>query len=159
MNTKDFMAAAIEEARKGMLKGAGGPFGSVVVKDGKIIGRSSNKVFETNDPTAHAEIMAIRDAAQYLGSAELKSCIIYSLGEPCPMCMGAIYWSGIEKLYFANTREEAEAIGFRDTVIYKELSLPAHQRTIPGIHIPSDEAGRLFSEWNDCTDKQDLPQT
>jgi guanine deaminase len=154
-----FMQQAIAAARTGMEEGSGGPFGSVVVKDGKIVGRSSNKVFETNDPTAHAEVMAIRDAAKNLGTAELTGCEIYSLGEPCPMCMAAIYWARIEKVYFANTKEEAAHVGFDDTLIYKELALPYHQRTMSMQHTPSDDAKKLFSDWDKYVDKTDLPQT
>jgi len=154
-----FMEEAIREARVGMEQGSGGPFGSIVVKDGSIIGRSSNKVFETNDPTAHAEVMAIRDAAKNLGTAELSGCEIYSLGEPCPMCMAAIYWARIEKVYFANTKEEAAKVGFDDTMIYKELALPYHQRTMAMRHTPSDAAKELFTDWDRFIDKTDLPQT
>ena len=153
-----FMKEAIREASKGMEQGSGGPFGSVIVKDGTIVGRSSNKVFETNDPTAHAEIMAIRDAAKNLATAELTGCEIYSLGEPCPMCMAAIYWARIEKVYFANTKEEAARVGFDDTIIYKELAMPYHQRTLSMQHIPLPEAKNLFNDW-EYVDKKDLPQT
>lgn len=153
------MQEAIIEARKGMEQGSGGPFGSVVVKDGKIVGRSSNKVFETNDPTAHAEVMAIRDAARNLGTAELNGCEIYSLGEPCPMCMAAIYWARIECVYFANSKEEAARVGFDDTMIYRELALPYQQRTLSMSHMPSDDAKQLFADWDRYVDKTDLPQT
>lgn len=154
-----FMQEAINEARHGMKQGYGGPFGSVVVKDGKIIGRSSNRVFETNDPTAHAEMMAIRDAAATIGSAELSGCTIYSVGEPCPMCMAAIYWACIEKVYFANTKEEAANVGFDDSKIYRELAMPFYKRTMPILHTPSEYAKRLFIEWDETIDKTDLPQT
>ena len=153
------MEEAVRVAKEGMVKGKGGPFGSVVVKDGKIVGRSSNKVFETNDPTAHAEVMAIRDASKNLSTAELNGCEIYSLGEPCPMCMAAIYWARIEKVYFANTKEEAAKVGFDDTMIYKELSMPYHQRTMSMQHTPSEKAKKLFTEWDKYVDKEDLPQT
>jgi guanine deaminase len=154
-----FMDEAIRIAREGVEKGSGGPFGSVIVKDGKIVGKSCNKVFETNDPTAHAEVMAIRDASKNLDTAELTGCEIYSLGEPCPMCMAAIYWARIEKVYFANTKEEAAKVGFDDTMIYKELSTPVHQRTMSMKHTPSEEAQKLFKEWDKYVDKEDLPQT
>ncbi len=156
---EQFMAEAIEVARLGMESCKGGPFGSVVVKDGKVVGKSSNKVFETNDPTAHAEVMAIRDASRNLGTAELNGCEIYSLGEPCPMCMAAIYWARIEKVYFANTKEEAARLGFDDSFIYKELSLPYSQRTLSMEHLASIEARQLFEHWDRNVDKTDLPQT
>ena len=156
---KDFMEEAIRIAKAGVANGSGGPFGSVVVKDGKIIGKSSNMVFETNDPTAHAEVMAIRDASKQLNSAELTDCEIYSLGEPCPMCLAAIYWARIEKVYFANTKEEAAKVGFDDTMIYKELAMPYHQRTLSMEHTPSEKAKALFTTWDRHIDKEDLPQT
>ena len=156
---KDFMEEAIRIAKAGVANGSGGPFGSVVVKDGNIIGKSSNMVFETNDPTAHAEVMAIRDASKQLNSAELTGCEIYSLGEPCPMCLAAIYWARIEKVYFANTKEEAARVGFDDTMIYKELAMPYHQRTLSMEHTPSEKAKALFTTWDRHIDKEDLPQT
>jgi tRNA(Arg) A34 adenosine deaminase TadA len=156
---KEFMDEAIRIAKAGVANGKGGPFGSVVVKDGKIVGSSSNMVFETNDPTAHAEVMAIRDASKNLNTAELTGCEIYSLGEPCPMCLAAIYWARIEKVYFANTKEEAARVGFDDTMIYKELAMPYHQRTLSMQHTPSEEAKALFTTWDRYIDKEDLPQT
>ena len=153
------MEEAIRIAKAGVANGSGGPFGSVVVKDGNIIGKSSNMVFETNDPTAHAEVMAIRDASKQLNSAELTGCEIYSLGEPCPMCLAAIYWARIEKVYFANTKEEAAKVGFDDTMIYKELAMPYHQRTLSMEHTPSEKAKALFTTWDRHIDKEDLPQT
>ena len=156
---RDFMEEAIRIAKAGVANGSGGPFGSVVVKDGNIIGKSSNMVFETNDPTAHAEVMAIRDASKQLNSAELTGCEIYSLGEPCPMCLAAIYWARIEKVYFANTKEEAAKVGFDDTMIYKELAMPYHQRTLSMEHTPSEKAKALFTTWDRHIDKEDLPQT
>jgi tRNA(Arg) A34 adenosine deaminase TadA len=156
---KDFMKLAIAAARQGVEQGDGGPFGSVVVKDDEVVGVSSNKVFATNDPTAHAEVMAIRAASEKLGTADLSGCEIYSLGEPCPMCMAAIYWAGISKVYFANTKEDAARVGFDDSILYKELSLPYHKRTILMTHTPTDEAEDLFRDWDCCKDKTDLPQT
>jgi tRNA(Arg) A34 adenosine deaminase TadA len=155
----EFMDEAIRIAKAGVANGKGGPFGSVVVKDGKIVGSSSNMVFETNDPTAHAEVMAIRAASKNLGTAELTGCEIYSLGEPCPMCLAAIYWARIGKVYFANTKEEAAKVGFDDTMIYRELAMPYHQRTLSMHHTPSDEAKDLFTTWDRYIDKEDLPQT
>lgn len=156
---EQFMQEAVRAAQEGVEKGNGGPFGSVVVKDGKIVGRSSNMVFATNDPTAHAEVMAIRDASKNLGTAELTGCDIYTLGEPCPMCMAAIYWARIEKVYYANTKEQAARIGFDDSFIYKELSLSPQQRMMSMAHTPNDEAQKVFANWDKHVDKSDLPQT
>jgi len=155
----EFLQEAINDARMGMENGAGGPFGSVVVKNGKIVGRSSNKVFETNDPTAHAEVMAIRDAARNLNTAELTGCEIYSVGEPCPMCLAAIYWARIEAVFFANTKEDAATVGFDDKMIYTELAKPFHQRTLSMQHLPSGKAKELFLDWDKNVDKTELPQT
>jgi guanine deaminase len=156
---RSFMEEAVRIAREGVNAGHGGPFGSVVVKDGEIVGKSSNMVFATGDPTAHAEIMAIREASKTLGTPELKGCEIYTLGEPCPMCLAAIYWSGIEKVFFANTKKQAAEVGFDDSFIYRELSLPIAERCILMEHAPVKEAEKLFSEWDECVDKKDLPQT
>lgn len=153
------MNEVVRLAREGMEQGSGGPFASIVVKDGAIVGKSSNRVFETNDPTAHAEIEAIRDASRTLGTAELTGCEIYSLGEPCPMCMAAIYWARIEKVYFANTKEDAARVGFDDSAIYRELALPFSQRTMSMSHVPTDSARVLFRDWDKNIDKTDLPQT
>jgi len=154
-----YMNEAIAAAREGMAHKRGGPFGSVVVKDGVIVGRSCNKVFETNDPTAHAEIMAIRDACKNLGTAELTGCGIYTLGEPCPMCMAAIYWACIGKVYFANSKEDAAKVGFDDSMIYKELALPFQQRTLVMQQLSSESAKEIFRDWDRNVDKTDLPQT
>jgi len=156
---KKFMEEAVRLAEEGVAKGNGGPFGSVVVRNGEIVGRSSNMVFATNDPTAHAEVMAIRDASSRLGTAELTGCEIYTLGEPCPMCMAAIYWARIDKVYFANTKEEAASVGFDDSMIYKELTLPYGSRSISMRHAPLESAHRIFKQWDCCVDKKDLPQT
>lgn len=159
MEQKSFMQMAIDEARNGVEEGRGGPFGAIVVKDGKVIGKASNMVFATKDPTAHAEVMAIRDACKTIDSAELDGCEMYTLGEPCPMCMAAIYWSRIGKVYFANTKEQAAVVGFDDSFIYRELATPITGRCIPIQHAPDEDAVRLFSEWDKFVDKTDLPQT
>jgi guanine deaminase len=153
------MQRVVEIAGEGVKNGNGGPFASLVVHNGKIIAESCNMVFTTNDPTAHAEIMAIRLASQELGTAELNDCELYSLGEPCPMCMAAIYWAGIDKVYFANTKEEAANVGFDDSFIYRELSLAFDQRTLEIKHFPNENAKRLFSDWDCCVDKTGRPQT
>ena len=141
-----FLNEAIKEARKGMKANAGGPFGAVVVKNGKIVARGHNCVTSTNDPTAHAEMMAIRAACKKLKSFELKGCIIYSSCEPCPMCLGAICWARPKALYYAADRMRAAASNFDDAVIYREVPLSPGKRTlptvcikIPGHHVPFDE--------------------
>ena len=159
MGQVEFMQMAIDEARKGVEDGIGGPFGAVIVKDGKVIGKASNMVFATKDPTAHAEIMAIRDACKTLDNAELEGCEMYTLGEPCPMCMAAIYWSKISTVYFANTKEHAASIGFDDSFIYRELATPIKGRCIVIQHTPDEDAAMLFKEWDRDIDKTDLPQT
>lgn len=156
---QEMLEELVDLARAGVAEGRGGPFASIVVKEGRVVGRSCNRVFETNDPTAHAEIMAIRDASHNLQTAELTGCEIYSLGEPCPMCLAAIYWARIEKVYFANTKEEAARVGFDDTYIYRELALPFGRRTLTMTHVPVAQARELFQDWDRQVDKTDLPQT
>jgi tRNA(Arg) A34 adenosine deaminase TadA len=158
-NNQEFMREATEAARLGVANGDGGPFGSVVVKDGKVVGKSGNKVFATSDPTAHAEVMAIRDAAKNLGTPDLEGCEIYSLGEPCPMCMAAIYWARIGKVYYANTKEHAAQIGFDDSMIYRELAKGIKERELPMDHMPIAEAIELFEAWANSDNKEGLPQT
>ena len=130
---KKFMREAIQMAQNGMDNQEGGPFGAIIVKDGVIVGKGNNQVTSTNDPTAHAEMVAIRDACKNLGDFQLEDCVIYSSCEPCPMCLGAIYWARPKKLYFACSREDAAAIGFDDEFIYKEVPLPVDQLSL--IHI------------------------
>jgi len=142
-----FMQVAIELGRNGMLHNEGGPFGCVIVKEDVIVGRGWNKVIAHNDPTAHAEVTAIRDACSNLGSFQLEGCEIYTSCEPCPMCMGAIYWARPLKVYFANTRKDAANIGFDDSLIYDELNLPLDKRKIPTQCIGREEAIALFTEW------------
>ncbi|MCK4699640.1 MAG: nucleoside deaminase, partial [Bacteroidales bacterium] len=125
----------------------GGPFGAVIVKDGKIIAQGANEVTSTNDPTAHAEIVAIRKACKVLGSFQLDGCEIYTSCEPCPMCMGAIYWARPKRVFFAGSRKDAEEVGFDDSHIYKELSLPFSSRKIPIKQIMAEEARKIFEEW------------
>jgi guanine deaminase len=156
MDTREvFMRAAIEMGLQGMMNNEGGPFGCVVVKDGVIVGRGNNKVTSTNDPTAHAEVTAIRDACKNLGTFQLDDCEIYTSCEPCPMCMGAIYWARPNKVYYGNTREDAASIGFDDSMIYEELTLPIDQRKIVMECLGRDEAFKMFEAWAAKTDRTD----
>lgn len=131
----------------------GGPFGAVIVKDGKIIAEGSNKVTINNDPTAHAEVVAIRNAAQYLSDFNLSGCEIYTSCEPCPMCLSAIYWARIDKIYYANTREDAKDINFDDSLIYDEVALPIEKRKIPMIGLLRDEGLLAFKKWTNKENK------
>lgn len=142
-----FMNQAIKIARENIQSGNGGPFGAVIVKNGKIIGRGANSVTSHNDPTAHAEVMAIRDACKNLQSFQLDDCELYTSCEPCPMCLGAIYWARPKKIYFAATRAMAAEAGFDDSYIYDQIPLQLHQRDIPTIGIQSSEAKAVFEEW------------
>lgn len=152
-NTKKFMKEAIRLATENLKLKNGGPFGAIVVKDGKIIGKGMNTVTSTNDPTAHAEINAIREACNNLGSFQLDGCEIYSSCEPCPMCLGAIYWARPSKLYFAAGREDASGAGFDDSFIYEELKLPVEKRKIPTEQILKEEAAGVFKKWIDLDSK------
>ena len=131
----------------------GGPFGAIVVKDGKIVGRGNNRVLATNDPTAHAEVVAIRDACQNLGAFQLDDCEIYTSCEPCPMCLGAIYWARPKRVFFGCTRTDAADIQFDDDFIYKEITVPLDQRQIPMIPLLREEALVVFREWQEMADK------
>lgn len=154
MNPKDkFMHAAIQEAYKGMDNNEGGPFGCIVVKDGKIVGRGNNKVTSTNDPTAHAEVIAIRDACKTLNSFQLEDCDIYTTCEPCPMCLGAIYWARPNKVYFGSNKQDAAQAGFDDAFIYNELSLPFNERSIPFIQMAREISLKTFNYWDKKEDK------
>jgi len=148
-----FMARAIQLSIQNVRSGRGGPFGAVVVKDGKVIAEAVNQVTSTNDPTAHAEVLAIRLACQKFGSFELRGCDIYASCEPCPMCLGAIYWARIEKVYFGNFAADAAQIGFDDSAIYKELTHPHLQREIPMIQMMRDEALAAFRAWEEYPGK------
>lgn len=150
-----FMAEAIRLSEVYMLDGAGGPFGSVVVKDNKIIGRGWNNVIKGNDPTAHAEVMAIRAACTFLGSNELDGCALYTSCEPCPMCLGAIYWARLDKVYFANTSKDAAAVGFDDYFIYQELNVAMEDRKIPMLAMPNKAALAVFEKWKRMEDKRE----
>ena len=151
-NVEKFMRRAIELSVQSV-KSGGGPFGAVIVKDGKIIAEASNSVTKDNDPTAHAEVNAIRKAAKSLDTFDLSGCEIYTSCEPCPMCLGAIYWARLDKIYFANTRDDAKKIGFDDSFIYDEIPKPIDQRSIPTIQIMHNEALEAFKEWENKEDK------
>jgi guanine deaminase len=148
-----FMARAIQLSIEGVQSGRGGPFGAVIVKQGKIIAEAANQVTSTNDPTAHAEVLSIRKACEVLGCFELKTCELYTSCEPCPMCLGAIYWARISRIYFANTAEDAAKIGFDDSLIYCELKRPYSERRIPTLQIMREEALAAFRAWVDKPDK------
>jgi len=150
---KDFMYRAIEIARKGMNANHGGPFGCIIVKENKIIGEGSNRVTTSNDPTAHAEIVAIRNACKHLGTFQLTGCDIYTSCEPCPMCLGAIYWARPDHIYYAANREDAADAGFDDSFIYTEIPLPIDERSIPMKNIGRDAAVDLFENWKQKPDK------
>ena len=142
-----FMKIAIELSEYNVNQEQGGPFGAVIVKDGMIIARSANRVIQQNDPTAHAEIAVIRLACQELGTYNLTGCVIYTSCEPCPMCLGAIYWANIDKIYYANTKADAAVVGFNDHLIYSELNCEMEQRKIPFVQLLHDEALVAFKLW------------
>ena len=148
-----FMMEAIALSKEGMDKNEGGPFGCVVVKDDIIIGRGNNKVINDTDPTAHAEIVAIRDACKHLNSYQLTDCEIYTSCEPCPMCLGAIYWARPKIIYYGNTRNDAAKIGFDDSLIYEEIIAELTNRKIPLINIGRHQAVKVFDEWAVKDDK------
>jgi guanine deaminase len=152
-NHEKFMQMAIDLSEYNVREGQGGPFGAVIVKDGMVLARSANKVVPTNDPTAHAEISAIRLACQELGTFSLAGCEIYTSCEPCPMCLGAIYWARIDKIYYANTKADAAAIGFDDHFIYDELELPMEKRKLPVLQLMRDEALGVFKLWSENENK------
>lgn len=153
MQKEEFMREAIRLSIENVESGNGGPFGVVIVKDGKIIARGVNNVTSTNDPTAHAEVVAIRNACKELSSFQLDGCEIYTSCEPCPMCLGAIYWARPDKIYFGNTKNDAATIQFDDQFIYEELDLPLTQRKLPIEQLLHDEALVAFQKWADSTKK------
>lgn len=150
---RQFMLRAIELARAGMDNNDGGPFGCVVVKDGRIVGEGNNRVTSTNDPTAHAEVVAIREACQALDVFQLDGCSIYTSCEPCPMCLSAIYWARPAQVFYACTREDAAAVGFDDDFIYNEISLPNEDRERVMINLLREEGVALFQAWDAKADK------
>lgn len=153
MNHDQFMREAIQEAEAGLHAGRGGPFGCVIVRRGEIIARGSNRVTSTNDPTAHAEISAIRDACRTLQRFSLEDCELYASCEPCPMCLAAIYWARIPRLFYGNTREDAAAIGFDDAFIYEQLALPPERRAIDMKPLLREEAQAAFRAWHEKPDR------
>lgn len=150
---KTFMQEAINLAVDNVKSGRGGPFGAVIVKDNKIIARGSNLVTSTNDPTAHAEVMAIRNACKELGSFQLTGCDIYTSCEPCPMCLGALYWARPDRIFFGANKKDAADINFDDSFIYEEIPLPVEKRKIPTIQFMQNEALEAFKAWTDKDDK------
>lgn len=142
-----FMRIAIKLAEENVDKGLGGPFGAVIVKDGKLVAKSANKVTTTIDPTAHAEVSAIRLASKKLRTFDLSGCVIYTSCEPCPMCLGAIYWAKISKIYYGNTKHDAADVGFNDKFIYDELELSVEDRKLPVLQLLHDESIIAFRKW------------
>jgi guanine deaminase len=149
-----FMREAIRLSFETMRSNTGGPFGAVVVKDGKIIARGFNRVLETNDPTAHAEVVAIREACKVLEDYQLTGCSVYTSCEPCPMCLAAIYWARPDKVFFGNTKKDAAEIEFDDQFIYDEIDREFSQRKIPMIQLLREEALKAFEEWYQKTDRK-----
>ena len=153
MSQYTFMREAIKEAEAGMRGGRGGPFGCVIVRRGEVIARGQNRVTSTNDPTAHAEITAIREACAKLNTFSLPDCELYTSCEPCPMCLAAVYWARIPQLYYGNTRADAAAIGFDDDFIYQQIPLPPEKRSLAMQALLRDEAQNAFREWQTKPDK------
>jgi guanine deaminase len=155
MKTPEYwIAEAIALSQQNLNSEKGGPFGAIVVKDGEIIGRGFNQVTGTNDPTAHAEVVAIRDACRHLNDFSLAGCELYTSCEPCPMCLGAIYWARIRTVFYANTRSDAAAIGFDDELIYTEIPKHPDKRIIPMFHLPHKDAIKAFEDWHQMPGKQ-----
>jgi tRNA(Arg) A34 adenosine deaminase TadA len=153
MSAENHMRAALKEAETGMRAGRGGPFGCVIVRRGEIVARGSNRVTSTNDPTAHAEVTAIREACATLKTFQLDDCELYTSCEPCPMCLAAIYWARIPKIFYGNTRADAAAIGFDDDFIYQQIPLAPEARAIAMRPLLRDEAQGAFREWAAKADK------
>lgn len=153
VNKEKFMLEAINKAGENIISGKGGPFGAVVVREGKIIAVAGNLVTSTNDPTAHAEVVAIREACKTLDTFDLSGCEIYASCEPCPMCLGAIMWARIDKLYFAANRADASRAGFDDELFYTELALPADKRMLHPTQLLQNEANVVFDKWIENTNK------
>lgn len=150
---KKFMREAIRLSMENVQSGNGGPFGTVIVKNGKIIATGVNEVTKSNDPTAHAEMIAIRNACEKLNSFQLDGCDIYCSCEPCPMCLGAIYWARPKSIYFANSKKDAAEINFDDNVIYQEIKLPIHERKLTTTQLLRDEAQSVFLQWQESENK------
>lgn len=150
---KEFMSQAITLSAEHMRAGEGGPFGAVIVKDGRVLSQGHNRVTTSNDPTAHAEVVAIREACSALGDFSLEGCVIYTSCEPCPMCLSAIYWARLDAVYYANTRKDAASIGFDDDHIYDEIPKDVTERAIPMVHLELQQARDVFEEWRVKPDK------
>lgn len=150
---RGFMRRAIELSRIHMEGGEGGPFGAVIVKDGGILGEGWNRVTSSQDPTAHAEVVAIRAACARLGTFELRGCEIFTSCEPCPMCLAAIYWARLDRIWYANGRADAAAIQFDDEWLYREVALPLGERSLPARQLLRNEALAVFQAWNEKADK------
>lgn len=149
MANQKFMRMAIALSEENVLQNKKQPFGAVVVKNGEVVGKAHNEVDAQNDPTAHAEIVAIRRACQNLGIVRLEDCELYTSCEPCPMCIGAIYWSGLKRIYYANSKADAKKVGFSDQFIYEELERPLAERDLPMEQLLRDEAIEVFKAWDD----------
>ena len=152
---QEFIRRAIQLAKEGMDKNAGGPFGAVIVRNGKIVAEGYNKVTSTNDPTAHAEVTAIRNACKELKTFQLDDCILYTSCEPCPMCLGAIYWARFKKVFYALEQTDAATIGFDDQFIYDEIDKSKDARKIPFQQIGREEALPVFQEWDQKENRTD----
>ncbi len=152
MTNDELMREAIRLSEENVANG-GGPFGAVIARGGEIIATGVNRVTASNDPTAHAEVSAIRRAAQQLGTFNLAGCEIFTSCEPCPMCLGAIYWARLDRVYYANTKADAKAAGFDDSFIYDELALPRDRRKLPSVPMMRNEAIKVFEEWVRKEDK------
>ena len=150
---KEFMEHAIKLASDAVANNIGGPFGAVIVKDGVIIGRGNNQVLANNDPTAHAEVVAIRNACKNINNFQLDECEVFTSCEPCPMCLGALYWARVKRVVYANTRYDAAAIEFDDDFIYQEINTAFMHRQIPFVHFPHPKAIAVFKEWLGLEDK------
>lgn len=147
MDRNQFMRAAIALAEKNVAEGTGGPFGAVIVRDGQIIGEGTNRVTSANDPTAHAEVVAIRNACEKLGTYSLAGCEVYTSCEPCPMCLSAIYWARLDRIFYGNTKADAAEIDFDDAFLYTEIPKPITERTIPTQQMLHEESIRAFNAW------------
>ena len=150
---QEYMRRAIALSLRAIRTNRGMPFGAVIVRDGEVIAEAHNTVTSENDPTAHAEMNAIRAACAKLGTFRLEGCEIYASGEPCPMCLAAIYWARLDRIYYANRQEDANRVGFSDESFYREISLPPDRRRIPMSRLLGDEAAAVFSEWDQRPDK------
>ena len=153
MANSEFMQRAVEISREKMEANMGGPFGAVIVRNGKILAEGFNKVTSENDPTAHAEVVAIREACSIIGDFSLKGAEIYTSCEPCPLCLAAIFWARIDRIYYANTRGDAAEIGFDDAVLYEEIARPLESRELPIHRLEFAEARKVFDDWMLKTDR------